>query len=85
MIRKTEHVRLRDLENLLQYIEGFLAPAGISEALAAAKLESRVSAQADLIFTLPKTSLNNYTNNKILIGQGECHWKTSGLTGKSMA
>lgn len=48
-------------------------------------MAARGSAQEHIIFGLPGTSINNYTNNEVLIGKGESHRQTSGLTGKSMA
>ena len=45
----------------------------------------RVSAVVHIIFSLTGTSINNYTNNEVLIGEGESHRQTSGPTGKSMA
>lgn len=43
------------------------------------------SAPVHIMFSLPRTSINNYTNNEVLIGEGESHGQTSGPTGKSMA
>ena len=40
----------------------------------------RDSEEAHIIFTLLVTSINNYTNNEVLIGKGEHHGQTSGLT-----
>lgn len=34
------------------------------------KDRARNSAQAHIIFSLPGTSINNYTNNEVLIGKG---------------
>lgn len=46
---------------------------------------ARDSALVHIIFSLPRTSINNYTNNEVLIGEGGSHGQTSGPTGKSMA
>lgn len=46
---------------------------------------ARDSALVHIILSLPGTSINNYTNNVLLIGEGESHRQTSGPTGKSMA
>lgn len=43
------------------------------------------SARVHIIFSLPGTSINNYTNNVVLIGVGESHGQISGPTAKSMA
>lgn len=43
------------------------------------------SAPVHIMFSLPRTSINNYTNNEVLAGEAESHGQTSGPTGKSMA
>lgn len=48
------------------------------------KVESGV-APAHIIFSFSRTSINIYTNNEDLIGEGESHGQTSRPTAKSMA
>lgn len=40
---------------------------------------------AHIIFSLSRTSVNIYTNNEVLIGEGESRRQTSRPTAKSMA
>lgn len=47
-------------------------------------MASRDRALVHIIFSLPGISINNYTNNEVLIGEGESHGQTSGATVKSM-
>lgn len=49
-----------------------------------AKAESGVAPE-HIIFSLSRTSINIYTNNEVLIGEGESHRQTSRPTAKSMA